>query len=70
MPPWRDTNSPYPVEETMRSSGQSTKLDYYSKDQPLPTPRRPRFPNIKDLQDQAAELNVDDTTQVCDHNLF
>jgi ubiquitin carboxyl-terminal hydrolase 8 len=64
MPPWKDTQRPFSVGETMHTSGQVKRPDSYSKAHPLPTPRRPRFPNIKDLQDQAAALNVNDTTPV------
>jgi len=64
MPPWKDTQRPFSVGETMHSSRQVSRPDSYSKGTPLPTQRRPRFPNIKDLQDQAAALNVNDTTPV------
>ncbi|CAG7920328.1 unnamed protein product [Penicillium olsonii] len=62
MPPWKDTQRPYSVGESMYSNGLGGRPDFYSKDNSPPTPRRPRFPNIKDLQDQAAALNVNDTT--------
>ncbi|KAJ5452839.1 Peptidase C19 ubiquitin carboxyl-terminal hydrolase 2 [Penicillium cf. griseofulvum] len=63
IPPWKDRQRPCSVGGDMNSSGQVNRPDLYSKGKaPLIPPRRPRFPNIKDLQDQAAALNVDDTT--------
>lgn len=65
IPPWKDGRHPYSVGDDMNPSGQVNKLDSYAKGKtPLIPPRRPRFPNIKDLQDQAAALNVNDTTTV------
>ncbi|KAJ5354485.1 hypothetical protein N7541_005529 [Penicillium brevicompactum] len=61
MPPWKDTQRPYSVGDTMHSSGYGSRPVSYSKGS-LANPRRPRFPNIKDLQDQAAALHVNDTT--------
>ena len=63
MPPWKDTQRPYSVGDTMHSGGYSSRPVSYSKGS-LANPRRPRFPNIKDLQDQAAALHVNDTTPV------
>lgn len=45
----------------MHSNG-VTRLGSYQNGTGPPT--RPRFPNIKDLQDQAALLNVNDATPV------
>jgi ubiquitin carboxyl-terminal hydrolase 8 len=66
MPPGKDSRRPYSVGDDMNSSGKVNGPDSYPKAKtPLLPPRRPRFPNIKDLQDQAAALNVNDTTPVC-----
>jgi ubiquitin carboxyl-terminal hydrolase 8 len=46
----------------MHSNGQVTRPSSY-QNSTLPGPR-PRFPNIKDLQDQAALLNVNENTPV------
>lgn len=63
VPPWKDGRRSYSVGDDMNSSGQVNRPDAYPKGtSPLIPPRRPRFPNIKDLQDQAAALNVNDTT--------
>ena len=37
---------------------------YQQNGYPLDPPR-PRFPNIKDLQDQASSLNISEDTSVC-----
>ncbi|CAI7657835.1 unnamed protein product [Penicillium glandicola] len=63
IPPWKDSQRPYSVGDNMNSSGRVNRPDSYPKGSaPLVPPRRPRFPNIKDLQDQAAALDVNDTT--------
>ncbi|KAJ5959647.1 uncharacterized protein N7479_006797 [Penicillium vulpinum] len=63
VPPWKDSRRPYSVGSDMNSSGKFNGADLYPKSKaPLVPPRRPRFPNIKDLQDQAAALDVNDTT--------
>ncbi|KAJ5499117.1 Peptidase C19 ubiquitin carboxyl-terminal hydrolase 2 [Penicillium expansum] len=63
IPPWKASRRPYSVGDNMTTSGQINRPDSYPKGKaPLIPPRRPRFPNIKDLQDQAAALNVNDTT--------
>lgn len=50
----------------MHSKAPVNRPDSYPKGNFAPNPpRRPRFPNIKDLQDQAAALDVDETTPVC-----
>lgn len=66
VPPWKDSRRSYSVGDDMNSSVQVNGPDSYPKgNAPHIPPRRPRFPNIKDLQDQAAALNVNDTTPVC-----
>jgi ubiquitin carboxyl-terminal hydrolase 8 len=60
IPPWKDSR-PYSVGDTMHSSQVSRQV--YTNGTSIP--RRPQFPNIKDLQDQAASLNVNDGTPVC-----
>ncbi|CAG8877671.1 unnamed protein product [Penicillium nalgiovense] len=63
IPPGKDSRRPYSVGDDVNSSGKVNRPDSYPKAKtPLIPPRRPRFPNIKDLQDQAAALNVNDTT--------
>ncbi|KAJ5991280.1 hypothetical protein N7522_011487 [Penicillium canescens] len=57
IPPWKDSR-PYSVGETMHST-QVSRPDYPNG---TSIPHRSRFPNIKDLQDQAASLNVNDST--------
>lgn len=62
IPPWKDGKRPYSVGGNMHSNGQvSRPSSHQSGMSPL---SRPRFPNIKDLQDQAALLNVNDNTPV------
>ena len=72
IPPWKDNRRPYSVGNDMGNdmdpNGRVTRPDSYPKGKaPLVPPRRPRFPNIKDLQDQAAALNVNETTPVYAH---
>ncbi|CAL5870496.1 uncharacterized protein PFLUO_LOCUS4733 [Penicillium psychrofluorescens] len=63
MPPWKDGKRPYSVGHNMHTSAQVSGPGSYSNGNVRPPlSRRPRFPNIKDLQDQAAMLNVNDTT--------
>lgn len=62
IPPWKDGRRPYSVGGNIHSNGQVTRPDSYQNGA-LPDPR-PRFPNIKDLQDQAALLDVNETTPV------
>ncbi|KAJ5776505.1 uncharacterized protein N7511_001516 [Penicillium nucicola] len=59
IPPWKDSR-PYSVGDTMHST-QVSRPDYSNG---TPIPRRPRFPNIKDLQDQAASLNVNESIPI------
>lgn len=61
IPPWKD-GRPYSVGGNMHSNGPVTRPASYSNGA-LPGPR-PRFPNIKDLQDQAALLKVNENTPV------
>ena len=66
MPPWKDGQRPYSVGHSTHTSAQVSGLGSYSNGTVRPTPsRRPRFPNIKDLQDQAVVLNVNETSPVC-----
>lgn len=60
IPPWKDKR-PYPVGGNMHSNGVTRPASYQNGTRPQP---RPMFPNIKDLQDQAALLNVNDATPV------
>jgi hypothetical protein len=65
IPPWKDSR-PYSVGGNMHSNGQVTRPGPYSNGA-LPAPQ-PRFPNIKDLQDQAALLKVNEQTPVSTDN--
>ncbi|KAJ5136651.1 hypothetical protein N7448_005205 [Penicillium atrosanguineum] len=57
IPPWKDTR-PYSVGGNMHSNGQvSRPASYQNGARPLP-----RFPNIKDLQDEAALLSINENT--------
>ncbi|KAJ5669559.1 hypothetical protein N7462_010629 [Penicillium macrosclerotiorum] len=60
IPPWKDGRRPYSVGGNMHSNGQVTSPGSYQNGA-FPAPR-PRFPNIKDLQDQAALLMVNEST--------
>lgn len=61
VPPWKD-GRPYSVGGNMHSNGQvSRPASYQNGTLPL---ARPRYPNIKDLQDQAALLSVNEITPV------
>jgi hypothetical protein len=61
IPPWKGGTRPYSVGGNLHSKGQVTGLDSYQNGNGI---TRPIFPNIKDLQDQAALLNVNETTPV------
>lgn len=65
IPPWKDSR-PYSVGGNMHSNGQVTRPGSYPNGA-LPGPQ-PRFPNIKDLQDQAALLKVNEHTPVSADN--
>lgn len=59
IPPWKDAR-PYSVGGNMHSNGQvSRPASYQNGARPLP-----RFPNIKDLQDEAALLSINEDTPV------
>lgn len=60
IPPWKDER-PYSVGGNMHSNGVTRPTSYQNGTRPQ---LRPKFPNIKDLQDQAAMLNVNDATPV------
>ncbi|KAJ5595184.1 uncharacterized protein N7459_001392 [Penicillium hispanicum] len=60
IPPWKDSRRPYSAGGNMHSNSQVTRPTSYQNGA-LPVPQ-PRFPNIKDLQDQAALVNVNETT--------
>lgn len=61
LPPWKDAR-PYSVGGNMHSNGQvSRPASYQNGSLPVPLPR---FPNIKDLQDQASLLSVNEDTPV------
>lgn len=62
VPPWKDGKRPYSVGGNMHSNGQVSRPSSY-QDGLFPV-SRPRFPNIKDLQDQAALLSVNENTPV------
>lgn len=62
IPPWKDGKRPYSVGGNMHSNGQVSRPGPYQNGT-LPLPR-PRFPNIKDLQDQAALLSANENTPV------
>ncbi|KAJ5129686.1 uncharacterized protein N7515_005725 [Penicillium bovifimosum] len=64
--PWEDNRHPCGPRDIMHASGQIREPDSYTKGHSPTPPRRPRFPNIKDLQDQAAALNVNETTPLPD----
>lgn len=65
IPPRKDSR-PYSVGGNLHSNGPVTRSGSHSNGA-LPGPQ-PRFPNIKDLQDQAALLKVnEDTTVSTDH---
>jgi ubiquitin carboxyl-terminal hydrolase 8 len=61
IPPWKDSR-PYSVGSNMHSNGQVTRPGFHPNGA-LPGPQ-PRFPSIKDLQDQAALLAVNENTPV------
>ncbi|KAJ5105421.1 hypothetical protein NUU61_002768 [Penicillium alfredii] len=61
IPPWKGARRPYSVGSNMKSNGPGSSPDSFPNGTPTLS-RRARFPNIKDLQDQAAGLNVNDTT--------
>ncbi|KAJ5759247.1 hypothetical protein N7520_006403 [Penicillium odoratum] len=60
IPPWKDRR-PYSVGGNMHSTDPVTRLGSFQNGS-LAT--RPRYPNIKDLQDQAALLDVNETTSL------
>lgn len=62
IPPWKDGKRPYSVGGNMHSNGQVSRRGSYQNS--ASSLSRPRFPNIKDLQDQAALLSVDENTPV------
>lgn len=65
IPPWKGGTRPYSVGGNIHSKGQVTRPGSGSYQNGNGTPvTRPIFPNIKDLQDQAALLNVNETTPV------
>ncbi|KAJ5899576.1 hypothetical protein N7495_004320 [Penicillium taxi] len=60
IPPWK--GRPYSVGGNMHSHGQATRpISYHSGTSSVP---RPRFPNIKDLQDQAALLSTSENLSI------
>ncbi|KAJ5984099.1 hypothetical protein N7481_006198 [Penicillium waksmanii] len=65
IPPWKGGTRPYSVGGNIHSKGQVTRpgSGSYQNGNGNGSPvTRPIFPNIKDLQDQAALLNVNETT--------
>ncbi|KAJ5650697.1 uncharacterized protein N7484_004420 [Penicillium longicatenatum] len=60
IPPWKDRR-PYSVGGNMHSADPVTRRRSFQSGSPA---TRPRFPNIKDLQDQAALLNVNEDTSL------
>ncbi|KAJ5093446.1 hypothetical protein N7456_009307 [Penicillium angulare] len=60
IPPWKDRR-PYSVGGNMHSTSEGTRLGSHQNGN---TPPQPRYPNIKDLQDQAALLNVNENTSL------
>ncbi|KAJ5727229.1 hypothetical protein N7493_005049 [Penicillium malachiteum] len=60
IPPWKDRR-PYSVGGNMYSNSPVNGLNSY---QNTSIPRRPRYPNIKDLQDQATLSDVNENTSL------
>ncbi|KAJ6095698.1 hypothetical protein N7486_006444 [Penicillium sp. IBT 16267x] len=60
IPPWKDRR-PYSVGGNMHSTDPVTRRSSFQSGSPA---TRPRYPNIKDLQDQAALLNVNESTSL------
>lgn len=65
--PWTSNNRPRSLVGGMYSSGgQQNRFYQNGTNNASPSGgRTPRFPNIKDLQDEAASLDVNEITPVC-----
>lgn len=65
--PWKNPNRPKSLGGMQQGAEHIGGSDARQNGHHGPS-RPPRFPNIKDLQDQAAALDVNDSTPVCYRN--